>query len=42
MKRRKNLEEQRTSLCYKPVVDVDIESPDVVAYGVGGKFYGES
>lgn len=39
LKRRKNLEEQRTSLCCKSVIDVDIESADVVAYGVCGKFF---
>ncbi|RMC13393.1 hypothetical protein DUI87_10928 [Hirundo rustica rustica] len=42
MKRRKNMEEQRTSLCCKSVGDVEIESADVAPYGVGGKFYGGS
>lgn len=36
------MEEQRTSMCCKSVVHVDVESADVVAYGVGGKFYGGS
>lgn len=36
------MEEQRTSMCCKFVAHVDVESADVVAYGVGGKFYGGS